>query len=155
MALASSSGLASPSFAVAATPAPSASLREMKFTLTAEDYSAFSEVMQAARQASRTLVDQAFEADPAVETVIVHGLAEGAGTVVPLGLTRVTRTDWRSQPDIDRWSQWFEGFAQALLGFGPTVAEQPAAGASMVAEGSDRVSRGRSSRVRHILSQSN
>ncbi|HEY9878318.1 MAG TPA: hypothetical protein V6D29_07670 [Leptolyngbyaceae cyanobacterium] len=139
----------------AATPTPSANLHELKLTLEAGNYSTFSEVMQAARESGRTLLDQSFAASPSAETVVVHLLAEGSGTIVPLGLVRVSREDWRSQPDIDLWSQWFGGSAQALLGFGPTLTAQSAGEDATVASGSDRTLRGRSSRMRHVLTQAN
>ncbi|HEY9881362.1 MAG TPA: hypothetical protein V6D29_23095 [Leptolyngbyaceae cyanobacterium] len=152
--LAGPPGLAS-SFARAAVPDSAANLRELRPTIAAENYGTFSEVIEAARQTSQTLVDQTFKADPTVETVVVHILAEGKGTVVPLGLTRVSRTDWRSQPDIDLWSQWFGGSAQALLGFGPALTAQSTVGEAQVAAEIERPSRGRGSRMRRILSQIN
>lgn len=118
-------------------------------TLMASDYLTFNELMQAARSSAHAFIDRAFAADPALGAVNVQIVAEHVGTIVPLGLTSVSREDWRSQPNLDLWSQWFGGSAQALLGFG-TGAAQTAQTQTDQPE-AESVPRGRSGRARQIL----
>jgi hypothetical protein len=109
---------ASPGAAATPTKQP----RRLSFTLRAETDQTYRMLVQAAEKKATNLVDQEFKRDPKVTDLLVSGIAERDGLEAPLLTSRVSRSSWRTEPDIQRWSRYYSVSA-FLLGF-----NKPAAG---------------------------
>jgi hypothetical protein len=78
-------------------------------------------LVQAAEKKATSLVDQEFKRDPKVTDLLVSGIAERDGLEAPLLTSRVSRSNWRTEPDIQRWSRYYSVSA-FLLGFNKPAA---------------------------------
>ncbi len=107
-------GVASATF----TPAQSAltDIRQIEFTLTAQDRQSFTDLMQSAEAWAVDAIQRTFVQNPTVQNVSVKILGERNGQTSPLFFSQVSRAEWQKQPTIQSWTRYFDS-ARFLLGF--------------------------------------
>ncbi|MBF2076432.1 MAG: hypothetical protein IGS50_22100 [Synechococcales cyanobacterium C42_A2020_086] len=84
-----------------------------------EDYNA---LMRRAELAARAAAQQNFDRDILVNRVAITVLGQNGGQTAPLLVLDVSRADWRSRPDPQRWATYYSS-ARRLLeleGFDPS-----------------------------------
>lgn len=89
-----------------------------------EDYTALS---RRAEMAARSMAQQRFDSDILLTRVLITVLGENAGETAPILVMDVSRNDWRSRPDPQRWSKYYRS-TRALLDLDiiPTTVTLPA-----------------------------
>jgi len=93
-----------------------ADTKSLNFILSAEDNQTYKSLLQQAELLSNQVIEEGFaeSADPTEITVTIIG--ERKGQEVPLLFTKVSRYQWKQQPQVKIWSQYFSNSA-TLLGF--------------------------------------
>ena len=78
-----------------------------------ESYESF---LRRAEAVARAAAQRSFDQDILVTNVAVTVLGQNDGAIAPVLLLEVSRQDWRSRPDAQRWATYFPA-TQSLLGF--------------------------------------
>lgn len=90
-----------------------------------EDYAALS---RRAEIAARSITQQWFDSDILLTRVVITVLGDNGGQTAPILTLNVSRNDWRSRPDPQRWATYYHSTRTLLdLNSTPTTATQPAA----------------------------
>ena len=91
----------------------------------------YQSLLTRAEAMARAGAQRSFDKDLLVTDVSIIVSVQNQGTVVPVMLLEVTRSQWRSQPDTQRWATYFK-VARTLLFLGnsskndnPPALEQP------------------------------
>lgn len=89
-----------------------------------EDYTALS---RRAEMAARAMAQQRFDSDILLTRVIITVLGQNGGQTAPILELNVSRNEWRSRPDPQRWATYYRS-SRVLLGFEdtPNTVTQPA-----------------------------
>lgn len=93
-------------------------------------------LLDRAEAAARTAVQDNFEQDMNLTDVSIMVVAQNQGSIAPVLSLEVSRTQWFSNPDVNRWVTYFTT-ARSLLGFedvATTTAEQPGTSTSDMEE---------------------
>lgn len=134
------------------------SVYEVVLTLDAVAYSSYGALLQQAVQSTQGAIEAAFIDQPNVSEVRIQLLATHNGSVVPVMITQVSRSEWQSRPEVEHWTQTTGLSASRLLGLAPSVRESSSPEmAAANNSGSEGVPtpRGRGGGIRRILSGEN
>lgn len=93
-----------------------AETKQSDFTLRADGDQTFETLVQQAESLASRSIKQGFAEKSSVTEVSVMIMGERNGQEVPLLLSRVSRSSWRAEPRVKRWSIYFDR-AAILLGF--------------------------------------
>ena len=85
-----------------------------------EGYRSF---VRRAEGVARAAAQRSFDRDILVSDVAVTIIGQNNGSIAPILDLKVTRQNWRSRPDAQRWATYFPD-TQKLLGFSPTNKEE-------------------------------
>ncbi|HEY9621859.1 MAG TPA: hypothetical protein V6C78_15995 [Crinalium sp.] len=106
----------------------------MLIPLNREPGETYDTLIRRAEATSRVLTQRSFDNNPAVTDVSITVTAEREGLIAPLLTLEASRDQWRSRPEPQYWTTYFET-SRALLGLDgtaggetlPTTAGSPAA----------------------------
>lgn len=86
------------------------------FTISSDGNHNFQLLVQQAETLATNLIEQHFAENSSVTEVSVTVVGEHNGQEVPLLFTRVSRSDWQTEPKFKSWTKYFDR-ADVLLGF--------------------------------------
>lgn len=93
-----------------------AETKSLDFTLSSNGNQTFITLMQQAESLASNLIEQGFAEKSSVTEVFVTIIGERNGQQVPLLFSKVSRSDWQTEPKVQRWTR-YSAKAAALLGF--------------------------------------
>lgn len=73
-------------------------------------------LVRRAETTARAAAQRSFDSDILITEVVVTIVGENAGAVAPILALEVSRNQWRSRPDTQRWATYFRA-SRALLGY--------------------------------------
>lgn len=111
----------------------------LNITLKAEADQTFSSLMQQAEIAAISLIKQEFNELSKVTEVGITVSGKRNGQEVPMLTTKVSRTNWQTQPTIQLWTNYFTK-AAILLGFNAPLQAKFNSSKSSVSSGTTRPS---------------
>ncbi|MBD1840772.1 hypothetical protein H6F78_06930 [Coleofasciculus sp. FACHB-64] len=76
----------------------------------------FEDVLEQAESIASNSVEQGFAQNPEVTQIYIRIFGDVKGQVAPLLFSKVYRSDWQTEPKIDRWIRYFDN-SGLLLGF--------------------------------------
>lgn len=98
------------------TPPPAiAYTSRVSIFLTRDSNESFEGLVQRAEITARAAVQRSFDADLLVTEAVVTIVGENQGISVPILTVEVTREQWRSRPDVQYWTRYYDTSA-GLLG---------------------------------------
>ena len=89
----------------------------MNYTMTYAEWQTFDAMMEEASAAARNLINQGFATNPNATETMVTILSDRNGEVVPVLMVRVSREDWRANPQVEQWSRYLGSSAMPLLAY--------------------------------------
>jgi hypothetical protein len=92
-----------------------AETKSFDFTLSSNGNQTFATLVQQAESLASNSIEQGFAEKSSVTEVSVTIVGEHNGQQVPLLFSKVSRSDWHTEPKIQRWTRYFIK-AAALLG---------------------------------------
>lgn len=108
------------------TPQPlSASMAGLELSVQAQNGETYEALVERALQVAKTAVEKAFAADRQQDTVSISVSGQNQGAIAPILRLTVTRTQWQTQPEAQRWASFYPS-SKLLLGFGSPVVPTPA-----------------------------
>lgn len=90
--------------------------RQLTYTLDTQGGHSYQAVMQQAGSLAQKLIEQEFTQNSQTQEVEVVIVGERNGQEVPLLSAKVSHSNWRENPRIQSWTQYFSDSA-VLLGF--------------------------------------
>lgn len=93
-----------------------AETRSGNFTISSDGNQNFQSLVQQAETLATNLIKQHFAENSSITEVSVTVVGEHNGQEVPLLFTRVSRSDWQTEPKFKPWTKYFNR-ADVLLGF--------------------------------------
>lgn len=93
-------------------------------TLSPEPEETYQTLIRRAEAAARVAAQQGFDNNSTVTDVVITVLGEEQEQIVPLLTLNVSRADWRSFPDPQRWATYYRA-ARTLLQLDPVVTTPP------------------------------
>jgi hypothetical protein len=98
------------------TPPPAiAYTSRVSIFLTRDDNESFEGLVRRAEITARAAVQRSFDADLLTTEAVVTIVGENQGISVPILTVEVTRDQWRSRPDVQYWTRYYDT-AAGLLG---------------------------------------
>jgi len=101
-----------------------ASITRLTLTLQREPEESFQTMVRRAESVARAAVQRSFDSDILVTDVLVTIVGENRGLAAPILEIQVSRADWRSRPDPQRWATYFRT-ARVLLEMDGAPATDP------------------------------
>ncbi len=109
----------------------------LNITLKAEVNQSFPSLIKQAELAAISLIEQEFDGLSKVTEIGITVSGKRNGQEVPILTTKVSRTNWQTQPTIQSWTNYFTK-AAILLGFNAPPQAQTNLPKSSVASSSNR-----------------
>ncbi|NEO51011.1 MAG: hypothetical protein F6K55_45825 [Moorea sp. SIO4A3] len=97
-------------------PTASAEIKEYHFILNSDSSQSFERLIQQTENLAQNQINQEFTENPDITSISMMILGERNGQVVPLMMTKVSRSQWKQFPIIQRWASYFIN-SEMLLGF--------------------------------------
>ncbi|NEO11510.1 MULTISPECIES: hypothetical protein [unclassified Moorena] len=97
-------------------PTASAEIKEYHFILNSDISQSFERLIQQTENLAQNQINQEFTENPDITSISMMILGERNGQVVPLMMTKVSRSQWKQFPIIQRWASYFIN-SEMLLGF--------------------------------------
>lgn len=100
----------------------SAEIKEGDLILNFNSNQSFETLIQQAEALAKQSIEQGFAEKPVVTEVSLTILVERHGQIVPFLRSKVSRSQWQKNSNIQRWTQYLVSNSGVLLGFyNPTV----------------------------------
>lgn len=90
--------------------------KQITYTLNTQSNYSHQALTKQAESLTGELIEQAFAQNPRLTEVTVSIIGERNGQEVPLLAAKVSRANWRKNPQTQSWTQYFSNSA-VLLGF--------------------------------------
>lgn len=87
-----------------------------EITILGDRHASFESLVNQAESAAKSTVEQAFSHNPELSELTLTVLGERNGQISVLMTTRISRSDWRQDANIQQWSEYFRS-SDVLLGF--------------------------------------
>ncbi|MGB7439451.1 MAG: hypothetical protein WA919_00150 [Coleofasciculaceae cyanobacterium] len=111
------------------TSPASAQIRQIDITLNSSASQTFTSLIEQAEFLAKSAIDQEFAQDKSLQEVSVTIVGERNGQLVPLLITKVSRSEWQKEPKVQTWVRYLAD-SEVLLGFREPLVTQSAANAS-------------------------
>ncbi|MBD1916134.1 MULTISPECIES: hypothetical protein [Cyanophyceae] len=95
-------------------PVAQAYTSRVNLYLVREQGESFETLVQRSEIIARAAIQRSFDADVLMTDVIVTVIGDNQGITVPILTVPVSRSEWRLQPDVPQWANYFEA-ARALV----------------------------------------
>lgn len=95
----------------------SAESLERNLILNSDGNESFEVLLRQAQDLAKDSIEQEFEQDSEVTEVSILVLGEYQGQIVPLLRSQVSRSEWKKDSRMHRWTRYFANNSRVLLGF--------------------------------------
>ena len=91
-------------------------LQQIDLIFSPNTNQSFEDVLEQAESIASNSVEQVFAQNPEVTQIYIRIFGDVKGQIAPLLFSKVYRSDWQTEPKIDRWIRYFDN-SGLLLGF--------------------------------------
>ncbi|MFE1747944.1 hypothetical protein [Coleofasciculus sp. H7-2] len=91
-------------------------LQQIDLIFSPNTNQSFEDVLEQAESIASNSVDEGFAKNPDITQIYIRIFGDIKGQVAPLLFSKVYRSDWQTEPKIDRWIRYFDN-SGLLLGF--------------------------------------
>lgn len=107
----------------------SAQIRQIDITLNSSASQTFTSLIEQAEFLAKSAIDQEFAQDKSLQEVSVTIVGERKGQLVPLLITKVSRSEWQKEPKVQILVRYLAD-SEVLLGFREPLVIESAANTS-------------------------
>lgn len=111
--------------AIAPSPVQAATER-LTITITRQFNETYQSMLRRAEAAVRAAAQRSFDKDVLITDVTVNAIGQNGGAITPMFTLEVSRPNWRTSPNPERWANYYSD-AQSLLNLSPRTGTTPAA----------------------------
>ncbi len=109
-----------------APPPVQAATERLTISITRQFNETYQSMLRRAEAAVRAAAQRSFDQDVLITDVTVNAIGQNAGAITPMFTLEVSRSNWRTSPNPERWANYYSD-AQSLLNLSPRTSTTPAA----------------------------
>ncbi|MBR8830612.1 MAG: hypothetical protein N5P05_000886 [Chroococcopsis gigantea SAG 12.99] len=111
------------------TSAVYAQTSEANLSMTRRQGETYEQLLDRGAKVAENGINQRFNRDKSLKWLKLSIFAESEGSMAPLMTVQVSRQDWLTQPDVQKWASVFP-YSKTLLGFESPTVTRPAPAAA-------------------------
>ncbi len=108
-----------------APPPVQAATERLTITITRQFNETYQSMLRRAEAAVRAAAQRSFDQDVLITDVTVNAIGQSGGAITPMFTLEVSRPNWRTSPNPERWANYYSD-AQSLLNLSPRTSSNPA-----------------------------
>lgn len=94
-----------------------AQIQELHLILNSDKIQSFASLVQEAEELAKSAIAREFQESPKAREVSILILGDRNGQIVPVLRSRVSRSAWQQNPNIESWTRYFSNYSEVLLSY--------------------------------------